>query len=851
MPMIARLKALLDDLLNRRRREDELDEEIAGYARMQIEANRGRGMTEEEARRQARLAIGDAEAVKDAVRDVRLGRFVETLFQDIRFGLRTMVRRPAFALAALLTLALGIGINTALFSIVHTVLMKPLPYRNADRLAMIRVDLPEIGLGNAHVSLPEVADLRKGAGSLEGIEVINSFGLNLTGRGRPERVDVMQVSPGLASLLGVRPHLGRVVFTPEEAMPEAPYAAVLSHDLWRRRFGADPAAIGTIVYLDGNPTTIVGVLPEGFRVEIPPASHLLPSRFDLWLPVQAVYAEADRFSHNWAAVARLREGVSLAQAQDDLDNLASRLRETHYKSTGLAFRIVSLHETLATRARPALIILLGAAALIMVIVCVNVANLILVRTLSRQRELAIRMALGAGGGRIVRQLLTESIVIAILGGAVGLLLARWALPFLVALAPALPRSDQIELSVPVFIFCAVLCLLTGFLFGLIPALRSRKLTNALGAGSRGVAGGHLGKPARRLLVAGEVALSMMLVIAAGLMVRTFGSLNAVDPGFTTENALTFRLELQTDAYTQDEPVAFFRELEERIAALPGVTAVGSGLQLPLSGASWSGTDTFYETTNGAVGNVDAFEVDQRVVTPGYLDAMGIRLLEGRFFDHGDSAGSRPVAVVDRKLARRAWPGISPVGKRLALGQNPEQPTYFEVVGVVEHVRHHDLAADGRSQVYFTHGQRRFGILSVVVRAAADPMPLVPAIRGIVSSMDPRIPVFGIQRMDDYISAALAPTRFQLFLLGLFAWLGLILAAVGVTGVTSYMVSERRREIGIRITLGARPRSIFGIVVGEAMLIACIGIAVGMIGAAMATIPLRSLLFGVEIGRAHV
>jgi predicted permease len=773
---------------------------------------------------------------------------MRTLLQDLRYGARMLVKNPGFSLIAVLTLALGIDATTAIFSVVNAVLLSPLPYAEPERLTLIWTSAESIGLKQNWVSEPEVLDFREQAKLFEGFGVINAPGFRLTGSDEPEQLNGARISTNLFSLLGVKMTIGRD-FALDEEKPGAARVAILSHGLWQRRFGGEQAVIGSTISLNGNPTTVVGVLPPHFALMLPPEAHV-PADLDVWIPYAADYAKQDRLSHGMTVIGRLKHGVTVAQAQAEMDAIAARLDSLHYWNAGFGVKVVSMHGDIVKRVRPALLVLLGAVGFVLLIACANVANLLLARAAAREKEIVIRSALGAGRRRVVRQLLTESVLLSLPGGLCGLLLAMWGVDLLLKLSPPdLPRVEEVSINGWVLLFTLSLTALTGMLFGLAPALQSSKtdLTNSLKEGGRSVAGGA-GHRWRNAIVVGEIALSLVLLISAGLVMRSFWRLMKVDPGFDPHHVLAMSLSLPGAKYP-DGParVNFYHQLIERVQALPGVESAAAISHLPLSQDYHADTMTFEGVTaNAERGNLASFEIDHRVATSDYLKVMKTPLLAGRFFTPQDVSDQNRVVVIDETLARRLWPNASPLGKRVTRGYFPEKPeAWFEIIGVVKHIRHHRLDADVREQVYFPHPLRPRSNMTLAIRTASDPVRQVSAVRQAVRSLDPDLPVYQIRTMDGLVANALAPGRFTLLLLTIFAGVAGLLAMIGIYSVMAYMVAQRTHEIGIRVALGGQPRDMLILVIRQGMILAVIGVALGLIGSFGLQHVMTGLLYGVS------
>jgi putative ABC transport system permease protein len=773
---------------------------------------------------------------------------VQTLWQDLRYGARMLLKKPGFTLIAVLTLALGIGANTAIFSVVYAVLLRPLPYQEPERLTLLWTRLEKIGLEQNWVSEPEVLDFREQSQLFESFGVVNGSSFILTGDGEPEQLSGAEVSTNFFSVLGAKIKAGRD-FTPDEETPGAPRVAILSHGFWQRDFGGEQSVIGSTINLSGRPTTVIGVLPPHFTLMVPPEA-LVPANVDVWIPYAVDYAKQDRDSHGLTVIGRMRPGVTLHQAQDEMNAIAARLYPIHYTHTGFEVKVVSLHGDIVKKMRPALLVLLAAVGCVLLIACANVANLLLGRAATREREMAVRAAMGASRTRLLRQLLTESVLLSLLGGAVGLGLAVWGVDALLALSPAdLPRIDEVSIDLRMLGFTFFIAALTGILFGLVPALKASRtnLTRSLKEGGRSVAG-NASHRLRSLIVVAEIALSLILLVGAGLLMRSFFRLTRVDPGFNSHSVLTMKMTIPRSKYKDGPAVAsFYQQLLEKVKALPGVESAAGISQLPLSGDYWGGTLTFEGVTaNAERGNLASFEVDQRAITPDYFTTMKTPLLEGRFFTSQDVRGKPYVAIVDETLARRLWPNASPLGRRMTFGRFPEKPdTWIEIVGVVRHIRHHRLDANVREEVYYPHSVVSFSQMTLAIRTASEPLGIVSAVRDTVRSLDRDQPVYRIRTMDELVAGALAPARFTLLLLLIFAAVAAALAVVGIYGVISHAVTQRTHEIGVRMALGAQVSDVLKMVVGQGIKLVSLGIAAGLTGAFLLTRLMASLLYNVS------
>ena len=766
------------------------------------------------------------------------------LAQDIRYGIRLLTKSPLFTIVAVVTLALGIGANTAIFSVVDGVLLRPLPYKNPERLALIRMSFTEQEFLPS-ISPAELFDFRERATYFEGFDGTWFITQALTGPGgEPEQILGALVTPGMFDLLGVQPALGRG-FTPEDGVPNAAPVAVLGHELWQRRFGGDRSILDKVITLNGQSVAVVGVMPPGYGLLLPRDSgaHAV---YDVFLPFQFAQANAPREPHFLRVIGRLKEGATWEQAQAQMDGIARDLVKEHpfYKTSGLSLFAVPLHEDLVRKVSPVMPVLLGAVGFLLLIASANVASLMLARGLVREKEIAIRAALGAGRKRIVRQLITESALIATLGGATGVLLAGWTLNAVLAFAPSdLPRIDQIGVNARVLFFSLGITALTALLCGLAPALQISRadLSESLKEGGR-TGASALPNKLRSALVVTEVALSLVLLTGAGLMIRSVLSLQRVDSGFRPEGVTTFQLSLPFQKYGDMEKTGrFHRQLQERLAARAGIEAVGSVFPFPLSGRFWTAEFAWDAETERTWGSIAC---DQHVVLPGTFEAVGTRLVAGRTFTWDDYAPDRKVTVIDEKMARRAFPGENPVGRKIQLAVGNNEREWLEVIGVVAHVRQEHPGSESREQLYILPALVPLWDAPMAVRSTMAQGPLMDLVRSEVRALDPDLPVYRVRPMTDYVGDVMARDRFAVIMMGLFAGLAVLLTAVGLYGVIAQMVGQRSHEIGIRMALGAGRREILSMVVGRGMLLAAIGILIGVAGSLAATRLLSSLLHGV-------
>jgi predicted permease len=778
--------------------------------------------------------------------------------QDVRYALRTFLRAPGFTLAALASIAIGVGANTAIFSVASALLLRPLPYAGADRLAILWNRSPGLGITEDWFSTAQYFDILNGHSGFDALAIAIGGNYNLTGRGEPERVGTIRVSSSLLPMLGVRPALGRLFAAADDA-PGAPGKAVLGHGTWMRRFGGDSRVVGRAIVLNGQPYEIVGVAPETFalpREVLPTLGGAEDAEVLLSLPLGADAATI-RTREDYNILGRLARGVAVEHAQAEMNTITARLRRDHPDvyppNGGLTFSIVPLQEAVVGDVRRIVLLLFAAVGVVLLIACANVANLLLSRATARQREIAVRAAIGAGRGRIVRQLLTESMVLAIGGGFIGLALARALLEGIRLLGTAsVPRLREIAIDGQVLAFTLALSVLAGLLFGLAPAWRlgRRDLHGNLKDGTRGSegAGALWGRrqATRRLLVVSELALSVMLMVGAGLLVRSFVRLQQVPPGFDPDGVLTFELTMSGRRYNDAQAVlAAYRDLWPRYARLPGVSAAGGVSALPLSQMfAWGPITVEGRTPPPGEKFINA---DQRMVGGRYFEAMSIPLLAGRLFEEGDTRDQPRVVIVDEHMAQQFWPDESAVGKRIRLGGEGSDSPWMTIVGVVGRVKQYTLDTDSRIAMYVPHTQVPARAMNVVLRSATEPAALTLAARQVLREIDPDLPMYRVRTMVERVGESLARRRFATLLFGLFAGLALGLAVVGVYGVLAYLVDQGTREIGIRMALGATPGGVLWLIVRHALVVALAGVGVGLAAAAVASRGLGALLFGVEAG----
>ena len=790
---------------------------------------------------------------------------IRAVLRDLKYALRSFARRPLFTGVILLTLALGIGSNVAIFSVANAVLFRALPFKNPEELAFVWTRLPKTNVARALVSGPDFKDYQAEATQFTGFAGAMALPGNITGDGPPERITNAYVTWNMLDLLGVRPILGRT-HVAEDAFPIdpkqfgnpdaklPPNKVVLSYGLWQRRFGGDSTVIGKTILLDGWGSLVIGVLPRDFRIYLPPDAGM-PTNIDAWGILPSNIGDFERQAAWLTVVTRVKEGVTLAQAQEDMDRLAARLREVHqfHKTQDLQIVVAGMHRDVVEHVRPALVALLGAVGFVLLIACANIANLLLVRASERGREIAVRAALGGGRGRMVAQMLTESLVLAAAGTVLGLALAWQGIRVIKALSPAnLPRIESVSLDGRAFGFAAAVAVVAAILFGLAPALRAVRGNLADGLRDRGTdTGGARGNKLRTVLVVSEVTLSLVLLIGAGLMVRSFAAIQKVDPGFDAKNVVTFNVPIPFLKYiTSQLRATFINRLGDQLAAIPGVESVGGVTPLPLAGGEQYSVGSY-----GRIGEADdayrTNKADFKAVLPGYFEAMRIALVSGRTFLRSDNEGQAlDVAMVDAKFAARVFGKENPVGAQILVDHFNEQTFSMErlpvtIVGVVANVRSASLAAEGRETIYVPYVFQAFLPITFVVRTAADPASLIPRIRAEVSALDRDVPVADLATLTSWVTEAMAPTRFLLALSGTFAGLALVLAAIGLYGVVSFSARQRTREIGVRVALGASDRDVRRLILGQGMIVAAIGIVLGL-GASLAlTRVVSSYLVGVS------
>ncbi|MDQ3803567.1 MAG: ABC transporter permease [Acidobacteriota bacterium] len=820
--------------------EQEFTEEIQAYLEMLIEAKIVEGLKPQEARRAALIELGGIEQVKEKVREVRMGHFVEPLWQDVRYGVRVLIKSPVFTTVAVLSLALGIGANTAIFSVINGLLLRPLPYPDSQRIVHVWHTPPQEsfpGLDRFSVSPANYLDWKEQGRAFEQMAAYEYARFSLSTSGDPVSVIGTAVSSDFFSVLRSTPGQGRT-FSPEEEQPGRDHVVVISHGLWQRAFGADPNLIGRTLTLNSRSFTVVGIMPAGFQ---------FPQEAELWVPLAWDSKQRQiRSIHDSLVIARLKQGASLAQAQAEMSTISSRLEQQYpEENKGWGAVVIPLQEDLVGDIRPALLVLFSAVGFVLLIACANVANLMLARGANRQKEIALRIALGATRARVVRQLLTESVLLAVVGGVLGLLLARWGSEMLVRLSSGtLPDPGEIGIDKWTLGFTLLVSLGAGVVAGIAPALQFTKaeMSEALKQGTGRTGGSSVKQRTRKALVISEVALSLILLIGAGLMIRSFWKLQHVDPGFDTGNTLTMSVSLSPTRYSDPhQQLAFLDRVLEQIGALPGVVSAGATTTIPLTGGG--STQPFTVEGRPASAVAEQPMAQTRYISPDYFRAMGIPLRQGRFFSDQDRENGVQVVIISEAMARRFWPGQDPIGKRLTpsfhLQQGPR-----EVVGVVGDVKGSGLDAEAASMMYLPYKQAPRPYMTFVARTASNPQDFIQPISKAIYSVDREQALTNVRTMEQVLAESLSGRRFNMTLLIAFAGLALLLAAVGVYGVMNYSVTLRRRELGIRMALGAQAVDVLRLVLGQGLTLTLIGVGAGLAAAYGLTRLMASLLYGV-------
>lgn len=838
-------------------REAEIVEEFSQHLEEEYERALDGDASEEEAKRMTLESLSSPDFLRQELRPMeprapqdyapisteRKSNMIDELRQDFHYGRRVLAKNPAFTIIAVLALALGIGANSAIFSVVDAVLLRPLPYRNPDQLVVVWENATHLGFPKNTPSPANFLDWQRQSTVFTGMAAFAERTFNLTGAGEPERLDGHRVSAGLFDLLGVKPIVGRT-FVAEEDKPGTK-VALLGENLWKRRFGSDPGVVGRAITLSGESYTVVGVLPRTVR---------FPSfgtwNDQIWVPLAFQAQEAaQRGNHFLEVIARMKPGVTLQQAKAEMETIAARLAQQYPEvNTRIGSVVVPLHEELVGDMKPALLILLGAVAFVLLIACANVANLLLARAAVRQKEIALRLALGANRARLTKQLLVESVMLSLLGGAVGLLFAYAGLRVLTSfIPPDLVQADTIVIDAKVLLFTVTIALVTGFIFGLAPAIQAShfNLNDTLKESGRDSNASVRGKRLRSALVIAEVAVSFILLVGAGLLINSFMHLRNLDPGFRSDHLLAMNVDLSDVKYPDTaRRSAFFDEVVRRVQPLPGVQSVAVAGNLPLV---YNGDST----SIGVEGIPDPppdqqADVIYRVVGPGYFSTMGIPLVRGRDFNDQDTLDKTRGVIVSEKTARHYWPGDDPIGKRLKTGSTRSDGPWRTVIGVVKDVRQNDFVAEPKMQMYFSYRQvESLAANALVLHTTIEPLTLATPTRNAIWSIDKDQTVANVDTMEHIVAGAVVRQRFSMLLLAVFAGLALVLAAVGIYGVMNYTVAQQTREIGIRIALGARRLDVLRMTVMQSLKLVGMGLAIGLAIAFVLTRVMASLLFGIS------
>ena len=838
MPLIPRLNSLFRNLFHKERVDQEFTEEIQAYLDMLTERKISEGLSPREARRNALIEVGGVEQVHEKVREVRMGQLIETAWRDVRFGLRGLVHSPVFSVVTVLSLALGIGANTAIFSVVNGLLLRPLAYPESERIVHVWHTPPQQsfpGLDRFSVSPANYIDWKAQSSAFEQMAVYTDMRFSLSTSNDPLSLIGAPVSSDFFSVLRTNAIQGRT-FTPDDEQPGKDQVAVIGHGLWQRAFGANPNIIGQTLTMNSRSFTVVGIMPAGFE---------FPQEAQIWVPLAWDDKERQvRSIHDYLVIARLKQNVSQEQAQAEMNTISSRLEQQYpEENSGWGARVIPLREDLVGDIRTALLVLFCAVGFVLLIACANVANLMLARGANRQKEIAVRIALGAGRARLIRQLLTESVLLAVIGGVLGLLLAVWGSRMLVQLG-SLPNTGDIGIDTWALGFTLAVSFAAGIIIGIVPSLQFTRtnVSETLKQGSGRTGGSSIKQHTRKALVISEVALSLVLLIGAGLMIRSFWKLQNVDPGFDSRNGLTASIVLNWIRYSEPhQRLAFLDRAIEQIRAVPGVVSVAASTKIPLTGGGSTQPFTVEGRPAGTIAEQPMAQT--RYITPDYFKTIGIPLRQGRFFSDQDRDNSLPVIIISEAMARRFWPGENPIGKRLTPSFHAETGAR-EIVGVVGDVKATGLDVDSSAMMYMPYKQAPMPFMSFVVRTASNPEGLIQPVSTAIYSIDKEQALTDVQTMEQVVTKSLSERRFNMTLLLIFAGVALVLAAVGVYGVMNYTVTLRRRELGIRMALGAGRMDVLRLVLGQGLMLTLIGIAAGLISAYALTRLMASLLYGV-------
>lgn len=836
----------LRTLFRRSAEETELNEELRFHFERQVEKYKLSGMTEDEARRRARLVFGGHEQVKSECRDARGTSFVENARQDVRYAIRQLRANPTFAVVIVLTLALSIGANSAIFSVINGVLIKPLPYRQPEKL--VRIFLTNAVFPKFPLNPFDFRDFRARNKSFEGLAAFTRGDVQLSGSGEPVRLNGISITSGYFRVLGLTPRLGHE-FDEKAEIPGNGLQVILSDRVWRERFGAAPDILGRKITLNAQPFTVVGVMPRGTAH---PGNEYQPLAYgedvDVWRPFSFEGDPSNRGSHFMEVIGRLKQDVTLAQANAEMNAVLTQIGNEHGGFGDWKMLVISLSEEVVGASRQLLLVLLGAVGMVLLIACANAANLMLTRAAARQREIAVRVALGAPRSRVVRQLLTESLLIACMGGALGLAMALVGVKLLVAVLPAdFPRAHDIHVSAPVFLFTLAVSVATGVLFGLAPALQASRTDprEGLHKGGRATTGGGRQSRLRNALVVSEVGLACVLLIGAGLMLRSLLNLMHLDPGFRTEHVLTAKLSLPHERYkTPESLLHFYDELPRNLQSLPGVESAGMGSDIPWTGYN---DNAGFDIEGKQPPPHQGFHGRYHMATPDYFRALGIPLLRGRFFTDADKTDAPRVVIINHVMAERYWPGEDALGKRITFEDKPKDKDWIRIAGIVGDVKDQPNSPGAEPAYWWPYSQTPFGApnLLLAVRSSADPQLLVGAIRQQVARLDPALAVADIQPMDQIVTASVATPRFAFILVGLFGGLAILLAAIGIYGVIAYSVSQRTPEFGLRMALGARRFDVLRLVLIQAGKLILSGTVIGVLLALILARGVKSLIYNVS------
>ena len=836
--------ARLRGLFRKNQLDEDLDAEFRAHLEMLTEENIRRGMSLEEARYAARREFGGVEQTRELYRERRGLLWIDNSLQDVRFAFRMLTKRPGFTLVAVLTLALGIGANTAIFTVVHSVLLQQLPFPNASRLAIVWSVYGNEG--RAPASGPELTAIREQSHLFEDLGGIWAQSGALTGEGEPEQVKVGMMTANFFGILGTKPQLGRF-FAPSEEGPGAPFVAIISDGLWHRRFGADSHMIGRAIRLNGQPTTIVGIMPSGFKIIFPEGSSV-PPEMDAFVPFRTQLATDPPDQSYLRVIGRLRSGATIPQAQQELETIAAHLRSkfTTFVEPPLGLQIVPLQGDLVRNIRLALLALFGGAGLVLLIACANVANLLLSKANERTREITLRIAMGAARGHLIRQLLTESVLLFCCGAVAAISFGWGALRLLLAMQPKeMERLSAIQMDATVFVFTFAVAIAGGLLFGLAPALGAGKVDLARSLNAVRQSANPASRQHSRVLVGAEVALGFILLIGAGLMLQTFAKLLQVNPGFAPANVLTFRVSVPWEKHnTSASGVQFLRDVKANLAAIPGVDAVGITSHLPFDDTLPNWYSSFWPE-GAPKEQQNTIMADHRSILPGYFKSMGVTFLAGQDFDEHDVERNLHLAIIDEVVAQQSWPGQQAVGKLLNIENGNFVRDTAQVIGVVKHLQYHTLTDQVRGQIYVLYPLAIRTHMAVTLKSNLSAPALLPLIRQKVAALDKDLPIYHVASMVDYVESARKQTRFVTLLAGVMAGIALLLACTGIYAVTTYSVVQRTVELGIRTALGAQSGELFALVLRQSMLPVALGISAGFILSLLLTPLLSTLLFGVH------